>query len=218
MKQFFRYLRPVLVLLALVMNACASAPVATTTDTGAAKVEASGVEFTGVIESIDGNTWVVNGQTITVDPALVQGTYAVGDTVKIEASVAEDGSIVVTRLEAPSSSDDNTNTGSNDNTSTGDNTNTGTGDNTNTGSGDNTNTGTGDNTNSGTDDNSNDSNSNDDTDDDGDDNSNDGTDDNSNDGTDDNSNDGTDDNSNDDNSNDDGSDDNGNDDNSNDDG
>ena len=141
MKQFFRFLRPALVLLALLMNACAGAPAATTTDAGAAKVEASAVEFTGVIESIDGNTWVVNGQTITVDPAIVQaGTYVVGDTVKIEASVAEDGSIVVTRIDTPSADDGNTNTGTNDNT------NTGTGDNTNTGTGDNTNTGTGDNT------------------------------------------------------------------------
>jgi len=46
---------------------------------------------------------VINGQTITVDPNTVNdGPFNVGDTVKVEADVQADGSIVVTRVELPS--------------------------------------------------------------------------------------------------------------------
>ena len=111
MKKLSRILVYVLALATLILSACAgaAAPVGTS---GGSKVEAALVEFTGVIESMDGNQWVVNGQTITVDPAVVNdGPFNIGDTIKVEAQVAVDGSITVTRVESPSadvnSNDDN---------------------------------------------------------------------------------------------------------------
>ncbi len=95
MKQFSRILVPMLVLATLLISACAGAP-AQVSDSSGAKVQAAPVEFTGVIESITGNQWVINGQTIMADPAVVRdGSFKVGDTVKVGAEVAEDGTIVM---------------------------------------------------------------------------------------------------------------------------
>ena len=94
-----------LVLVALVavfVSACGGAAAATDTSAGSDKPRASLVEFTGVIEAIDGNQWTVNGQVITVDPTILRdGPFAVGDTVKVEAEVQSDGSVVITRVEPP---------------------------------------------------------------------------------------------------------------------
>jgi hypothetical protein len=69
-------------------------------------VQAAPVQFTGVIEAMDGNQWVVDGQAITVDPTVLRdGPFVVGDTVKVEVVVQTDGSLVVTRVEAPEAED-----------------------------------------------------------------------------------------------------------------
>src|SRR6185295_16928127 len=66
----------------------------------------SDVVFTGVIESMVGDQWVINGQTIQVDPSVIQdGSFQVGDTVKVEGSVAGNGSVIAQRLETPSAAD-----------------------------------------------------------------------------------------------------------------
>ena len=117
-----------LVLASLLIGACAGAS-APASFPGGGKVDAALVDFTGVIESINGDQWVVGGQTITVDPAIVRdGPYKVGDTIKVEAQVEADGSVVVTRVEAPvavdNSNDDNSNSSnSNDSNSNDDNSN-----------------------------------------------------------------------------------------------
>lgn len=128
MKKISKILIPMLVLASLLIGACAgvSAPASFP---GGGKVDAALVDFTGVIESITGDQWVVSGQTITVDPAIVRdGPYNVGDTIKVEAQVEADGSVVVTRVEAPvavdNSNDDNSNSSnSNDSNSNDDNSN-----------------------------------------------------------------------------------------------
>ena len=109
MKKLSRTLIPLLVLATLLISACGAA---TPADTGAGKVQAAPLEFIGVIESIsgDGTEWTfTDGQVITIDPSVVHdGPFDVGDTVKVEAEVAADGAITVTRVEAPSP-DDNSN-------------------------------------------------------------------------------------------------------------
>ncbi|HNF93094.1 MAG TPA: DUF5666 domain-containing protein [Anaerolineales bacterium] len=89
-------------LIAVFVSACGGAAAATDTSAGSDKPRASLVEFTGVIEAIDGNQWTVNGQVITVDPTVLRdGPFVVGDTVKVEAEVQSDGSVVITRVETP---------------------------------------------------------------------------------------------------------------------
>jgi len=141
---------PLAVFTMLLVSACSGAPVAEGSAKGS-KVEPALVEFTGVIESIDGNQWVINGQTLTVDPAIVRdGPFDVGDTVKVEAEVAQDGSITVTRVELPSADDNSNDDNGNDDNSNDDN-----------GNDDNSNDDNGNDDNS-NDDNGNDDNSNDD--------------------------------------------------------
>jgi len=56
MKRISKILIPMLVLATLLMSACAGASAPADTS-GGSKVEAAPVEFTGVIESINGNLW-----------------------------------------------------------------------------------------------------------------------------------------------------------------
>ena len=124
MNKNFRYVLVLFVLASMLLGACAAAPAS-----GSSKVETASVAYTGTIESISGTQWIVNGQTITVDPSVVRdGPFSVGDTVKVEVDVNQDGSITVTRVETPSSADlsdlpslgnDNSNGNSNDDNSNG---------------------------------------------------------------------------------------------------
>lgn len=101
MKIFTRSLIFIFVLGALLLSACAGAAAPANSPAGN-KVQAELVVFTGVIEAINGNQWTINGQVVTVDPAAVRdGSFKVGDTVKLEGQVVQDGSVVATRLETP---------------------------------------------------------------------------------------------------------------------
>ncbi|MBK7453475.1 MAG: hypothetical protein IPJ46_07085 [Anaerolineales bacterium] len=101
MKKVTRYGLIVFVLASMLLGACAAAPV-----TGASKVESASVAFTGTIDGISGSQWIVNGQSITVEPSVIRdGPFSVGDLVKVEVDVNQDGSITVTRVETPSSAD-----------------------------------------------------------------------------------------------------------------
>jgi hypothetical protein len=102
-----KFLRSIIVLLGLVLGACAPAALPSTAPANVGGGKAvSEVIFTGVIESMDGDQWVIDGQTITVDQSVLRdGPFAVGDTVKVEASVAGDGTVTAQRVETPSVAD-----------------------------------------------------------------------------------------------------------------
>jgi hypothetical protein len=89
-------------LVALFISACEGVANASASDgpsTGGSK-QAMPVEFTGAIESINGNQLSINGQIITVGPDVLRdGPLNVGDTVKVEVEVQKDGSLVVSRIE-----------------------------------------------------------------------------------------------------------------------
>lgn len=103
MNKISKYLVVFFVLASMLLNACTGA---SPSQSGGGKVEASSIAYTGTIESINGNQWVVNGQTITVDPSVINdGPFNVGDMVKIEVQIAQDGSVTVTRVEVPSQVD-----------------------------------------------------------------------------------------------------------------
>lgn len=90
---------------ALLLSACGGAVSAEPT---AGKAQAALVQFTGIIEAMDGDQWTVNGQVLTVDPSLLGGkTFNVGDTIEMEVEVQSDGAVVVKRVNG--SDDDNSN-------------------------------------------------------------------------------------------------------------
>lgn len=101
-----KYLRAIIVLAGILLSACAPAAVSDAPANVGGGKPLSNVIFTGVIESMDEDQWVINGQTVKVDSSILRdGPFQVGDTVKVEASVAEDGSIIAERVETPSADD-----------------------------------------------------------------------------------------------------------------
>jgi hypothetical protein len=101
-----KFLRAVIVLAGILLSACApAANSAAPNSAGGGKVQPE-VIFTGAIESMNGNQWVINGQAVTVDESVLRdGPFSVGDTVKVEARVAADGSVMAQRVELPSAQD-----------------------------------------------------------------------------------------------------------------
>ena len=103
MKNTTRFLLYVLSIATVILSACAGTA---TPNVGSGKAEPIPVAFTGIVESMAGDQWVINGQTVTVDPVVVRdGPFAVGDQVKVEGAVNSDGSFTVSRVEAPTAGD-----------------------------------------------------------------------------------------------------------------
>lgn len=68
--------------------------------------DSNSIDVVGVIDSISGNQWVIDGKTVIIDPSIViDGSFKVGDTIKIEGVLNPDGSFTVTRIEAINGSD-----------------------------------------------------------------------------------------------------------------
>jgi hypothetical protein len=90
----------ILVIGTLLLSAC-GATSATPSPVGG-NVEPIPVAFVGTIDSMAGDQWVINGQTVTVSPTVIHdGPFNVGDSIKVEGSVNTDGSFTVSRVEAP---------------------------------------------------------------------------------------------------------------------
>ena len=108
----------------LVAGACGGTPAA---DPGAANDNAAGngvalpSEFTGVIEEITDESWLVSSiQVLIRDDSGLLGIFAVGDTVKLTL-LAENGDLYVVRAEeteALGSSNANENNNANENSNT----------------------------------------------------------------------------------------------------
>ena len=99
-----RFLLFVLTIATLLLSACAGT--AATSTVGGGRVEPMPVAFIGSVDSIAGDQWVINGQTVTVPAEVIQdGPFAVGDQVRVEGSVNADGSLQVSRVELPTSQD-----------------------------------------------------------------------------------------------------------------
>ena len=94
-------------LIAYLLSACAGTPAtASAPNVGGSKPLEHPVTYVGMIESIAGDEWTINGLTITVDPTVVRdGPFGVGDQVKVEGVVNQDGSVTVSRVELPSQAD-----------------------------------------------------------------------------------------------------------------
>lgn len=64
-------------------------------------------QFSGVVQSIKGNVWVINGQSVYTDQADITGHIKVGTSVKFEGSFDTDGMFEVTTVEVVSSESSN---------------------------------------------------------------------------------------------------------------
>jgi hypothetical protein len=57
------------------------------------------IEFTGVVETIEGNIWTVAGRMIDISQAEIKGSIAVGDVVKVHTYRTGDGTLVAREIE-----------------------------------------------------------------------------------------------------------------------
>jgi hypothetical protein len=56
--------------------------------------------FTGILQEMNGMTWTINGQFVSVDQATINGTVQIGSVVRFEGYYSNDGSFIVTSIEA----------------------------------------------------------------------------------------------------------------------
>jgi hypothetical protein len=64
-------------------------------------------QFSGVVQSMQGNTWRINGQTVYVDTSLVGVQAQVGSIVKFQGYYGSDGRFIITSLQARPGNSDN---------------------------------------------------------------------------------------------------------------
>jgi uncharacterized membrane protein YgcG len=90
-----------------------SSPVQVTTPVPSASSQLNSSEglktyqFSGVVQSIKGNVWVINGQTVYTDKADITGQIKIGTSVKFEGSFDSDGTFVVSTVQEVSSEGSN---------------------------------------------------------------------------------------------------------------
>jgi hypothetical protein len=106
MKKFSRFSVFVLTIATLLLSACGAAAATATPNVGSGRSEPLPVAFIGTVDSIAGDQWVINGQTVTVSPDVIRdGPFEIGDQVKVEGVVNTDGSFLVSRVEVPTPQD-----------------------------------------------------------------------------------------------------------------
>lgn len=106
MKKSMRFtLLTVTILASYILSACGgsapavSQPSSNPSAMDAPKVLAVEVAFSGTVESMNGNQWVVDGKTVTVEPQTVADTVQVGDLVRVQGKVNQDGTVASTRVQ-----------------------------------------------------------------------------------------------------------------------
>jgi hypothetical protein len=110
MKKSLRITLLTVAIAAVYMLSACGAPASTTAPSAAQlspnssvdgpKVLAVEVAFSGVVESMSGSQWIVDGHAVIVTPqTLTNGSIQVGDVVKVEGTVGQDGAINTTRVQ-----------------------------------------------------------------------------------------------------------------------
>ena len=106
MKKISRLLLFVMTIGTLLLSACGGTAATPTATAGGGKVEPIPVAFIGLVDSMAGDQWVINGQTVTVSAEVIRdGPFNVGDQVKVEGVVNADGSFTVSKVEVPTPQD-----------------------------------------------------------------------------------------------------------------
>ena len=106
MKKAAHFLLFVLTIGTLLLSACGGVAATPTQSVGSGRPEPIPAAFIGMVDSIAGDQWVINGNTVTVLPDVIRnGPFQVGDQVKVEGIVNSDGSFTVSLLEVPTSKD-----------------------------------------------------------------------------------------------------------------
>ncbi len=76
-----------------------STPAAPEPESQKSKGEHKSYEFTGVVVSMRGNVWTINGQAVSVEQAQISADIEVGSAVKFEGYYDSSGRFLVTKME-----------------------------------------------------------------------------------------------------------------------
>jgi Domain of unknown function (DUF5666) len=92
----------ILTLAAVFMAACNAALPAGAEGKLSADGQSALVEFTGVVDSIAADQWVVSGQALLITPqTVIDGSIGIGNNVKVYATVTADGAVTADKIELP---------------------------------------------------------------------------------------------------------------------
>jgi len=131
MQKSHRFILSAILLGAFLLSACSGAlPQQIDITKNSSGSQSNTVVFTGTVQSMGGGQWLISDQQINVDDSTsVDSTIKVGDIVKVEANVSQDGIVLAIRIEASrqdsvNANDNSANTNdsmanTNDNTNTG---------------------------------------------------------------------------------------------------
>lgn len=117
MQKSYRFLMSALLLGAFLLSACSGAmPGQDNSPQGTAGSQATEVVFTGTVQSMGGGQWQISGQPVGVDGSTsVDPNVKVGDIVRVEARVFQDGSVLALKVESSLPDDTANSNGSNSN-------------------------------------------------------------------------------------------------------
>jgi len=106
-----------LLIAAYLLSSCSGASAGQNADSTNSQQSQDGqaheVVFTGTVDAITPGQWTVSGQAITIDGTTsVDANIVVGDNVKVEAQVAQDGAVAAVRIEISGAEDANSNSSS----------------------------------------------------------------------------------------------------------
>lgn len=95
---------------AYLLSACSGAAQSQGNPTGGGKSQPSEVAFTGTVEAIGADSVTVSGQVVSIDAkTMLDQNIQVGDIVKVEGHVSDDGTVLAVKVESFGADDSNTN-------------------------------------------------------------------------------------------------------------
>lgn len=107
MQKSYRFLLSALVLGAFLLSACSGAVPQQDDSPGGSAGTSSEVVFTGTVQSMGGAQWLISGQSVEVDSSTaVDSSIQVGDIVRVEANVSQEGAVLAMKIESSSPGDD----------------------------------------------------------------------------------------------------------------
>lgn len=117
MQKSYRFLLSALILGAFLLSACSGAvPQQDDSSGGSAGTQSSEVVFTGTVQSMGGAQWLISGQSVEVDGSTaVDSSIQVGDIVRVEANVSQDGIVLALKIESSRPDDDSNDNDANSN-------------------------------------------------------------------------------------------------------
>lgn len=124
-----RFIVTIALLGAYLLSACTGALPQQDDSQFSAGSKSTEVVFTGTVEAMGGAQWLISGQQVDVEGSSIDTNIQVGDIVKVEATVSQDGTVLALKIESSGPDD----TGANDNSANSNDDNANSNDNTNSG-------------------------------------------------------------------------------------